>query len=152
MTSASSGSGNDIVWYKGDGTGAFGPEQVIDATQNQAYTITFADFENDGDLDMATIAYGDDAVNIFRNELLTLSVPELTKSDIIIYPNPAFDQLFIKQYAAEVTSVNFYDTTGRLVLSRVISAHDSIPINTLVQGTYFVVIEGQNSAFKLIKY
>lgn len=151
LTSAASGSGNDIVWFKGDGSGSFGPEQLIDATQNQAYTITFADFENDGDLDTATIAYGDDAVNFFRNEAITLSTSEYDTSNVTMFPNPARDWLYIASNS-EYKNISIYDTIGRLVLSNEIT--DELPINIekLDSGSYFVVIDGQASALKLIKY
>ena len=152
LTSASSGSGNDIVWYKGDGSGGFGPEQLIDATQNQAYTITFADFENDGDLDTATIAYADDAVNIFRNELITLSDSDFTYSELIFYPNPVQDQLYIKSPSLEYMSIELYDCVGRLVMYDYISVDEPLSLSTLESGTYFVFIGDRLNVQKLIKY
>lgn len=151
LTSASSGSGNDIVWYKGDGTGGFGPEQLIDATQNQAYTITFADFDNDGDLDTATIAYGDDAVNIFRNERITLTNPEITTVKLLLYPNPTKDYLYLEWNTDQSKTIKVYDSTGRLVLKGLISKQNPFELKSLQSGTYFVYIEGQTEAYKLIK-
>jgi hypothetical protein len=44
LSSAPSGSGNDMVWFKNNGTGEFDSEVVIDASQSQAYTFTFCRF------------------------------------------------------------------------------------------------------------
>ncbi|MBO6606589.1 T9SS type A sorting domain-containing protein [Psychroserpens sp.] len=151
LTSASSGSGNDIVWYKGDGIGGFGPEQIIDATQNQAYTITFADFENDGDLDTATIAYGDDAVNIFRNERITLTVPENTAPTVKLYPNPVINELYLNTQYTEPQSISIYDMLGRKVIVETISNGNPIRVSQLERGTYILVMNEQNIVQKFIK-
>ncbi len=152
LTSASSGSGNDIVWYKGDGTGSFGPEQLIDATQNQAYTITFADFDNDSDLDTATIAYGDDAVNIFRNELITLTVQENSEVKLLLFPNPSKDYLHMEWSSNQSKTVTIYDSIGRIVLKGEMSNQKPLNLKSLQSGSYFVLLEGQAEAYKLIKH
>src|SRR5690606_32499701 len=60
LSSGSPGSGNDIVWFKNNGGGLFGSEVVIDATQSNTYVMSIADFDNDTDLDIASLAYNQD--------------------------------------------------------------------------------------------
>jgi hypothetical protein len=66
LSSGSSGAGNDIVWYKNNG-GTYGSEQIIDATSSQAFVYNVADYDVDGDLDIASSAYNNDALNYFEN-------------------------------------------------------------------------------------
>jgi hypothetical protein len=113
LTSATSGAGNDIVWYKNNGLGGFESEVVIDATQRQAYTITFADFENDGDLDIATIAYADDKVNVFNNQLIVLGTDENVAGKLTIYPNPVREILNINEAWSHDEAVICHEPRGR---------------------------------------
>ncbi|SDS46625.1 Por secretion system C-terminal sorting domain-containing protein [Formosa sp. Hel1_31_208] len=152
LTSAASGSGNDIIWFKGDGLGNFGPEQIIDATQNQAYTITFADFENDGDLDTATIAYADDRVNIFRNENITLSLPAIDSHEVKVYPNPVSNQLYIQLNTEVSFSISIYNSIGQLIASQTISNNNFIDVSHFESGVYFININNYAKSYKFVKY
>ncbi|MEH6536079.1 MAG: T9SS type A sorting domain-containing protein [Psychroserpens sp.] len=150
LTSATSGSGNDIVWFKSDGVGGFGPENIIDATQSQAYTITFADFENDGDLDISTIAYNDDSVNMFENQKIVLSVPEIETSNITIFPNPTDGQLYFKGITAPV-EISIIDILGKTIKTQHINLNESLDISDLENGTYIIKFYDTGSNFKFIK-
>lgn len=150
LTSATSGNGNDIVWYKSNGTGGFEPEAVIDATQRQAYTITFADFDNDGDLDISTIAYGDDKVNVFNNQLITLGLQENVLESISMYPNPAKDVLNFKGFT-QPFSISIFDASGKLVANKTLEANQSMDVSNLSIGIYLVKFENLNSTLKFIK-
>ncbi|MDG5491878.1 T9SS type A sorting domain-containing protein [Psychroserpens sp. SPM9] len=150
LTSATSGSGNDIVWFKSDGVGGFGPEQVIDATQSQAYTITFADFENDGDLDMSTIAYNDDRVNMFENETIVLSVSDVELSNLTVFPNPSEDILHFKGLS-EAVHISIIDNLGKIVKTQTIQLQESLDISDLEQGMYLLKINDSDIRLKFIK-
>jgi hypothetical protein len=150
LTSATSGTGNDIVWYKNNGVGGFGSEIVIDATQRQAYTIAFADFENDGDLDIATIAYADDKVNVFKNQLITLGLEENSLENISIYPNPTKDILNFNGFPNEL-SVSIFDALGKNVGNKTLGENDSIDVSNLSSGIYLIRFKNSNSTFKFIK-
>lgn len=151
LTSATSGAGNDIVWYKSDGIGGFGPEQVIDATQSQAYTITFADFENDGDLDISTVAYNDDRVNMFENEVIVLSTPKIEKDEIAIFPNPSKNVLNFSGITPELVNLDIYDVLGKLLISTSISQDGSINISELKTGMYLVKFQNNDTTYKFVK-
>lgn len=150
LTSAASGSGNDIVWFKSDGIGGFGPEQVIDNTQSQAYTITFADFENDGDLDISTIAYNDDRVNVFENENIVLSVSNVELSNLAVYPNPTEGTLYFKGLSA-ATSISIIDSLGKLVKTQEIQLHEPLDISGLKNGMYLIQFNDTDLKLKFIK-
>ncbi len=150
LTSATSGSGNDIVWFKSDGIGGFGPEQVIDDTQSQAYTITFADFENDGDLDISTIAYNDDSVNVFENETFTLSVSDLELSNLVVYPNPTEGTLHFKGLSA-ATTISIFNSLGKLVKTQEIQLHEPLDISDIENGIYLIRFNDTDMKMKFIK-
>jgi hypothetical protein len=149
LSSATSGNGNDIVWFKNNGSG-FDSEIVIDATQRQAYTFTFADFDNDGDLDIASIAYADDSVNVFNNQLINLGIVENDIENILMYPNPTKDILNFKGLTASV-SIYILDVFGKKVASRTIENNDTIDVSNLPSGIYLVHIENYNHTLKFIK-
>ncbi|MCK7590519.1 T9SS type A sorting domain-containing protein [Subsaxibacter sp. CAU 1640] len=150
LSSATSGNGNDIVWYKNNGVSGFASEVVIDATQRQAYTFTFADFDNDTDLDIASIAYADDRVNVFNNQLITLGVEESNFSEILMYPNPAKNTLNFK-WLTTARSYSITDILEKTVLSSTLEINESINISSLKSGLYILKFEGSNKTFKFIK-
>ena len=151
LTSATSGVGNDIVWYKSDGTGNFGPEQVIDDTQSQAYTITFADFENDGDLDISTIAYNDDSVNMFRNDNIVLATPENEISEITIFPLPAKSTLNFKGMTMAFLNLEIYNALGKTVMNTTVLQNGSLDISRLNTGMYFIKFANNDATYKFVK-
>jgi len=151
LSSATSGAGNDIVWYKNNGAGGFEPEVVIDDTQSQAYTFTFTDFENDGDLDIASVAYNDDAVNVFNNQKITLSINDYLKETISIFPNPSSDRIFFKGTSSENFLVAIYDILGKKILETSKTTNSSLNISELKSGVYFLKLGNNNSTYKLIK-
>lgn len=150
LSSATTGTGNDIVWYKNNGTGGFNSEVVIDATQRQAYTFTFADFENDGDIDIASIAYADDKVNVFNNQLIVLSVNDIHDEAIAIYPNPANEILNFKGFDS-LFSLLIYDHLGKICLKQTMEVNKPLDISSLQSGVYFVKFENSTASFKFIK-
>jgi hypothetical protein len=46
-----------LSWYENDGTGQFGPEQVISTDTDGVNCVRAADLDGDGDLDMLSAAY-----------------------------------------------------------------------------------------------
>ncbi len=150
LSSATSGAGNDIVWYKNNGDGTFGSETVIDATQSQAYTFTFTDFENDGDIDIASIAYNDDRVNVFNNQLIVLSTEESSLNDISIYPNPTKDLLTIIGFF-DTFSVVVYDVWGKTVITETMDFNKALDVSNLQSGIYFLSFNNSKATIKFIK-
>nr|WP_321224133.1 T9SS type A sorting domain-containing protein [uncultured Psychroserpens sp.] len=70
LSSGTSGAGDDIVWFKNNG-GTYGSELTIDATSSQAFVYNVADYDVDGDLDIASSAYNQDQLNYFENLKVT---------------------------------------------------------------------------------
>ena len=76
------------------------------------------------------------------------------KSDFVIYPNPASDELFIGNNNPSV-QINYsvMDVSGRTVLNGNIAAYNAVNIATLAEGVYFIrLIEGNSvTTIKFIK-
>ena len=68
-TCSAGSSGDDtIAWYENtDGLGSFGPEQVITATADGAWSVFAADVDGDGDLDVLSASQLDDKIAWYEN-------------------------------------------------------------------------------------
>ncbi|MGE0077570.1 MAG: T9SS type A sorting domain-containing protein [Bacteroidales bacterium] len=88
--------------------------------------------------------------------------PDLPKSDIKVYPNPASVDVFIEISSSTAkgnATAELFDITGRMVDSKVINLEDNTPckltVSSLKSGIYLVKITFDNSksskVFKLIK-
>lgn len=153
LSSATSGSGNDIVWFKNNGTGGFNSEMIIDNTQSQAFTFTFTDFENDGDLDIASVAFNDDAVNVFNNQKINLSVDDVSNNILRIYPNPSSGYLNFRGITSESlsVSVSVYDISGKKIMRTTINIDSSMDVSKLESGIYIIIFDDYNTTFKFVK-
>ncbi len=83
-----------------------------------------------------------------------LSVKELTMpSDFVLFPNPATDFVFINQLEnnIEKTEVKIYNYLGKLISTRIISSSTKIDISQLQSGLYLLIVNDNESVFKLIK-
>lgn len=99
-----------------------------------------------------------------QGNLFTTDVekPDLSSSDMKIYPNPASLEFFIKGNSTSVkgkTTVEVYDITGRKVITKELNLEENepyrIPIAELKAGIYMVRVSVESSkalkVFKLIK-
>jgi hypothetical protein len=150
LSSGSSGSGNDLVWFKNNGAGSFGSETVIDATQSQAFVYNVLDYDGDGDLDIASCAYNQDDLNYFENLLETLSTNDFETSEIKIFPNPASSELNFEGLTTATLDISIYDVLGRNVLNASISTNKTLNVSQLVNGIYTITVNGKMTS-KFIK-
>lgn len=151
LSSGTSGAGNDIVWFKNLGSGNFAPEEVIDATQSQAYVITIADFDNDGDLDIASGAFNQNDLNYFENELFTLSVSAVENSSISVFPNPTNDIIYLKGIENTSQTISIYNQLGQIVFNGVLIESEGINVKNYASGTYFIQLLEDNLTIKFLK-
>lgn len=83
----------------------------------------------------------------------SLSVGSNEMEEIILYPNPATDYIYIT--GASVVSVQIADTMGRVVLTtKEFSNSNGLFVGNLKDGMYFVTLTGNNNttqSFKLLK-
>lgn len=151
LSSGASGAGNDIVWYKNNGSGSFAAEDVIDNTQSQAFVIAFADFDSDGDLDISSAAYNNDNIKIFDNEKITLSVDDSKIKKFSIFPNPTKNTLNFKVPFSESFKVTVYDILGKKVLSSTLQNTNLLDVSRLNNGIYILKFDDFNTNLKFVK-
>lgn len=73
----------------------------------------------------------------------TMGEEEISISSIFhVYPNPAQDYIIIEGLTTN-SNYQIYDLTGKLVLSGVVKNHiETINVSTLINGVYFLKIDG----------
>ena len=149
--------GDDIVWMKSLGAPptTLGAQTTVDGSniQKQVYGMTIADFDQDGDQDIASISYQvpADGVYWFENLLETLNVPENELADIIsIYPNPTSNRINFKGIT-EKTNVSVYDILGKKIISQSINVNQALDVSKLQNGIYILRLDDLNSSFKFVK-
>ncbi len=73
---------------------------------------------------------------------------EILPTDMVLYPNPAGNTLRIKNaIVPNITQVNFFDQTGRLVLE-ISNPKENIDVSSLSKGLYIVEITSGNSRIR----
>lgn len=152
LSSGTFAAGNDLVWFKNNGSGSFSTENIIDNTQSNAYKLTVDDFDNDGDLDIATATYsGSSQVKIFNNQTIVLSTEDYVINDLRIYPNPVSNELFIESTNNFNDKFIVYNILGGKLLSGTVDSEASINVSILKKGLYFLKLEGSSTTYKFIK-
>lgn len=83
----------------------------------------------------------------------TSSLDEYKESDILLYPNPTFDKIWI-QSAENIVLKTFIivDEIGKtLYTGEIGSTLFSIDLTKFLPGIYFLQIEGSSNCFKISK-
>ncbi len=151
LSSGTAGAGNDIVWFKNNGAGVFNTELVIDATQSNTYVMTIADFDNDNDLDIASLSYNQDDLNWFENLRFTLANQEYLLQDLIIYPNPTTNKLHFKGTFTQSLKISITDILGKTLIRTTMNSEGTIDVSNLESGLYIINFEGTANTSKFIK-
>jgi hypothetical protein len=74
-------------------------------------------------------------------------------SSLLMYPNPATDNIYISNIKERGVIIKIYDISGRLVLEKKVSDKEYVNISTLSKGMYQIKFEGRDwsETRKLIK-
>jgi len=67
---------SEIAWYANDGTGQFGPQQVISTAADYPRSVYAADLDGDGDLDVLSASSEDDKIAWYENDTAPESAHE----------------------------------------------------------------------------
>ena len=87
----------------------------------------------------------------------SLSTPSLNESEVTIFPNPATNELYIKNNNnLALQNISIADLTGKVVFNQDIQNIDSNAVNitSLAKGIYLVTVETQSgltATSKIIK-
>jgi len=86
-----------------------------------------------------------------RVQLLQTAI-ELPSSEILIYPNPVDDELFLHVLFTEELSYRLYDMMGRMLKwEKIKQSETRIPLNDFSSGIYLLEIETKASVIKIFK-
>lgn len=65
--------------------------------------------------------------------------PDLRKNEGIIYPIPATDMIYVKNFSPDLYTIEIVNTEGKMVLSQQIASIESaVSVSNLTNGIYFV--------------
>ena len=110
-------------------------------SSNNKYVEVVAVYEN-----------GKTSVGIVKQITSEENVNEIETNDIIVYPNPVNDKLYI-EILTQTLTIEIYDVHGRRLLSAISSQPSVIDVENLKSGIYFVKIntEKGNIVKRIIK-
>ncbi|MBT8269898.1 MAG: T9SS type A sorting domain-containing protein [Bacteroidia bacterium] len=157
LSSGQALSSTQLVYFEQLGTpspnpsGTFGAECIIDATQSQTYVFAVQDFDQDvdADLDIATIAYNQDALTWFENDPPALGVDDFEVDQKGIYPNPAQNELNFRGFN-ETLDVEVFDLLGKSVISTRVQPNEGLGVSSLQNGVYILRVN-DSTVFKFVK-
>lgn len=98
----------------------------------------------------AVAAENGDICYYFTTTTLVTGIQNLNKSQLMLYPNPAKDFIYIDN--AINSALELYNCSGKLLLKQDIeNPHTKIPVGHLSSGVYFIQInQSENSVWKKI--
>jgi len=103
----------------------------------------------------APLAYATNALQYYQNQqLLAIPENEISRSKLILYPNPTKGILHFENNFNDYLKIDIYNEQGGLILQKRIEKKDSkIDISSLSNGIYFLKTnqDGYNHSSKIIK-
>ena len=96
-------------------------------------------FSFDNNLIYLNITNNEGSIATFYDNFL--SQDNFLKQDLVIYPNPVKDRLFIESPNMALEQVNIYDLSGRLVFEQKNIFDDNLNISHLESGVYILKIK-----------
>lgn len=87
-------------------------------------------------------------LNVFaKNNVSIVENVIIEQSDIILYPNPAGNYIYVKSSGSERLSLSIYSTTGQVVLQGNFQSGEQIDISHFSSGLYMVKTDKQTIKF-----
>ncbi len=135
------GNSANVSVLLGTGTGTFGAATNFPAGTGP-FSITNGDFNADGKMDLAIANYiTAGTASVLINCTSGVGIVTFgSKQEISIYPNPANSSFVLETGNTEKQTVNIFDITGKVVLSKIINGNSTLDIRSLNEGVYIVNI------------
>lgn len=133
FTNTTTGAGNSYVWDFGDGNNSTLVSPSHTYSSNNTYTVCL----------YVTDAGGCNGVSCQSINITGVGVSEISASVIHIYPNPANHEVNVISGSSQITSVQFTDITGRVLVNQKQAGKNSVQISveTFPAGAYFIRVE-----------
>ncbi len=131
----------NLAWYQNDGTGNFGVQIIIDDNFLNARSVSLADIDSDGYLDLVACNIDPDTKSVvwYRNQTY-LGIEENPLQTITLTPNPTSGILQLYNVQTAVKKITVYDVLGKPVLQQN-GDNKTIDLSSLQQGLYLIKIE-----------
>jgi hypothetical protein len=143
---------DSIIWFKGNSSAApDSTESLIADNNHQIFALTVADFDGDGDKDIATVGYQSDTLDWYENEWDSLGLDDNEINPVSIFPNPTKNMLNFKVPFSEAFNVSVYDILGKKVINASISSTKSLDVSNLKSGIYILKFNEHNTILKFVK-
>ncbi len=125
----------NLKWQKFYGGDAYYILKNILATQDGGCLLLGTRYDHN-------TQYYEKAIYILKvnenGELTSVNEPTIKVSEIIIYPNPGYDKLYIRTALKENILFELYNITGKIILKQEINKNiTTINVNFLPSGLYF---------------
>jgi hypothetical protein len=82
--------------------------------------------------------------------LLPLGVEYDSVQGVSVFPNPTSDIISVKSSSKNITSIKIIDSLGKEQFNDNFKEVISIPVDTYVSGTYFIVLENEKGAAPIV--
>jgi len=117
------------TWSGASTTGSFNPTTAGTGT----YTVIY------------TLGCGSDSMQIQVKSCETTGINEVATSKWVIYPNPTKNNFTVETSIAEKQTLQVYDVTGKIVLTRTIQGRTIVDVSVLAEGAYTISIMSNES-------
>ena len=131
---------------------SFGFPQLADNSTDTSYSVAFWSNDPATGFPLAELSH-DGMGTIYSVEWLnsspTMDVGVLENSNIIVYPNPAVNEIQVSIEDGAVATLVVYDLNGRQVLTSGVTNSTSVDVSELNSGSYiYSLIEEENEISK----
>ncbi|WMI65043.1 T9SS type A sorting domain-containing protein [Aestuariibaculum sp. YM273] len=153
LSYASTNVADQISYFESSNSGTFMTESIIDNTQDDII-FTINDFDNDGDLDIASVAKNESTLSWFENQTInskSLSNSNFETTPIKFYPNPTKSVLYFENLHNSNKNITIYNILGRKVMSSKINNSNTLDVSKLSNGLYIIRFIETNTSVKFIK-
>lgn len=140
-----------LIWFESTDVGTLMPNALIANNNYQIFGATIADFDGDGDKDVASVGFFSETVDWYENKLETLSNQGFQSQEIGFYPNPTKDKLYFRSNNLETITISVFDVLGKKVLAKELAIDRSFNVSELKSGMYIIKFKGINASYKFVK-
>lgn len=140
-----------LIWFESTDDGNLNADALIDNNNFQLYGITIADFDNDGDMDIASTGWQSSTLDWYENQLELLDTNDYAPYSLSIYPNPTSEKIFIKSSIEKSFKISVYDMLGKKIMEQSLNVNIPLDVSALHRGVYFITFKDHNSTLKFVK-
>lgn len=139
--------------WRSDGTEA-GTTMLLDLNTGSASSDPeyFTPFKNDLYFSADDGVHGRELWRLLSDNVVSIDEPHM--AEILVFPNPAIDQLIVRRNADNSNLIaRLYDASGRTVVQPTLLSEESteLNVNTLPGGIYFLEVKAEGNLARRVK-